>query len=222
MTQSSGLATEDDALRMRLYELLDERVARERRWRFWRLAAGHLVVGVVLAYAFVFEQSRYVALTPILYGIVVMDGLKSSVRLLYLQQQLVGVEAKLREREPLFSWTTDYGFFGRKNHIERWDVDLQMIPETAQYLLIVSIYLGLIAASLMAWTPLENGAVAFGVGTTRELLVFGYGTFTVLFGVVVGIAYLHYQRAHRNIREVTARSDDRATRSRQTDLEDAT
>jgi hypothetical protein len=194
-----GGATTDDRLRMDLYELLHDRAERERRWQFWRLAAGHLVVGVILAYAFVSSELRFVALTPILYGIVVMDGLKTSVRMLYIQQQLAELEAKLAAREPLFSWAVDYGYFGRDQRIEIEGVDLNSVPETAQYVLIVSIYLALVAASLVTWRPLDAGSAGVAVGVSRNLLLLGYGTFTVLFAVIVSVGYLHYDRVRERV-----------------------
>jgi len=207
-----GGPTTDDRLRMDLYELLHDRAERERRWQFWRLAAGHLVVGVILAYAFLTGELRFVALTPILYGIVVMDGLKTSVRMLYIQQQLAQLEAKLAAREPLFNWTIDYGYFGRDQRIEIDGVDLNTVPETAQYVLIVSIYLALVVASLVTWRPLDPGSAGVAIGVSRNLLLLGYGTFTALFAVIVGVGYLHYDRvrervaaASRSHREATTR-----------------
>jgi hypothetical protein len=194
-----GGPTTDDRLRMDLYELLHDRAERERRWQFWRLAAGHLVVGVILAYAFVSGELRFVSLTPILYGIVVMDGLKTSVRMLYIQQQLAELEAKLSAREPLFSWVIDYGYFGRDQRIEIDGVDLNSVPETAQYVLILSIYLALVAASLVTWRPLEAGSAGVAVGVSRNLLLLGYGTFTLLFGAIVAVGYLHYDRVRERV-----------------------
>jgi hypothetical protein len=200
--RTTPASPDDDGLRMSLYELLHHRVETERRWQFWRLAGGHLVIGVILAYAFIFRELRFIALTPILYGIVVMDGLKTSVRILYLQQRLAELEAKLSEREPLFDWVCEYGYFGEGQRIEVWDVDLNSVPETAQYVLILSIYVALIAASLLTWRPLGAGGSAFGVGATRNLLLLGYGTFTVLFAVIVAVGYLHYERVRDRIDEV--------------------
>jgi len=198
----------DDRLRMELYELLHERAEKERQWQFWRLAAGHAVVGVILGYAFVFDQWRFVSLTPILYGIVVLDGLKTSIRMLYLQQQLVELEAKLAERERLFNWVTDYGFFGPGKRVEVWDVDLNTVPETAQYTLILVIYVGLLGASLITWQPLRPDAVAFGLPVTRALLLFGYATFTVLLVAILGVGYLHYERVRSRIVDVAAGRGD--------------
>ncbi|MFB6155430.1 MAG: hypothetical protein ABEJ22_06010 [Haloferacaceae archaeon] len=195
-------ATDDDALRLSLYELLHGRLENERRWQFWRLAAGHFVVGVILAYAFLTGRLRFVALTPILYGIVVMDGLKTSVRMLYLQQRLAELEAKLAAREPLFEWVCEYGHFGEGQRIEVWDVDVNSVPETAQYVLIVSIYVALVAAALLTWTPLGASGSAFGVGASRNLLLVGYATFTALFGVIVAVGYLHYDRVRERIAEI--------------------
>jgi hypothetical protein len=185
----------DDDLRMRLYELLHERARTERKWQFWRLAAGHLVIGVIVAYAFVFGRWRFVALTPILYGIVVMDALKYSVRLLHVQRHLVAVERELGEREPLFGWVDEYGFFGAGRRVSVEGVDLNKIPEVAQFALIGSIYLALVAVSLVVWTPLDGASGAadsFLVG--RGHLVVSYGLFSLLFAVVVYVGYVHYRR----------------------------
>lgn len=199
--QGSGPPRDENGLRIRLYELLHERAEHERRWQFRRLAAGHLVVGVILAYAFVFGTWRFVALTPILYGIVVLDGLRSAVRMLYLQQQLVEVEVELADTEPLFEWVTRYGLFGEGRRIEVWDVDLNIIPETAQYVLILSIYLGLIVAALMTWTPLGADSVVGG-GISGSLLVVAYATFTVLLGAIILVSYLHYRRVSDRIASI--------------------
>lgn len=196
----AGEGDEQDRLRVDLYQLLHERAERERRWQFLRLGAGHLVVGTILAYAFLFDAGRFIALTPILYGIVVMDGLKSSVRILYLQQQLTEVESKLSRSEPLYNWVSQYGLFGRGRQIEFWDVDLNSLPETFQYVLILGIYVGLMIGALVAWTPLDGDAVP----VTRELLILGYASFTLLFGLVVAIGYLHYQRVRRQIAATAA------------------
>jgi len=185
----------DDELRMRLYEVLHDRARTERKWQFWRLAAGHLVIGVIVAYAFVFGRWRFVALTPILYGIVVMDALKYSVRLLHVQRHLVAVERALGERDPLFGWVDEYGFFGAGRRVSVEGVDLNKIPEIAQFALIGSIYLALVAVSLVVWTPLDGAsgpASSFLVG--RGHLVVSYTLFSALFAVVVYVGYVHYRR----------------------------
>lgn len=203
----SERAVGDDRLRMDLYELLHERAETERRWQFWRLAAGHAVVGVILAYAVLSGNLRFISLTPILYGIVVLDGLKTSVRMLYLQQQLVELEAKLADREPLFEWVSEYGVLGPGRRLELFDVDVNTVPETAQYALIVTIYLSLIAASLLTWTPLSD-ATGAGLPVTRSLLLVGYVTFTALLVVILFVGYVHYERVRTRIRDVRAAAAD--------------
>lgn len=196
-SDSTGLA--DDELRMRLYELLHDRARTERKWQFWRLAAGHLVIGVIVAYAFLFDRWRFVALTPILYGVVVMDGLKYSVRLLYLQRHLVALEAELAEREPLFEWVSEYGFFGPGRRVPVEDIDLNRIPEFAQVALIGAIYVTLIVASLLVWRPVRPAAATSGFLTTRGHLLVSYGLFTLLFAAVVYVGYVHYRRVQAEI-----------------------
>lgn len=200
-TEGDGSGTRDDDLRMGLYELLHERAAAERRWQFWRLAAGHLAVGAVVVVAFLFDL-RFIALTPVLYGVVVMDALKTSVSRLYLQQRLVELEAKLADREPLFAWVSDYGVFGRGDRIEYGDLDLNTVPRTALFALIGSIYLGLIAASLLVWSPLDSPAGGVAVPVTRELLLLGYTSFSLLFAGILFVGYLHYQRVRDRVLEV--------------------
>lgn len=192
---------------MDLYELLHDRAETERRWQFWRLAAGHIAIGLVVAYALVFERWRLVSLTPILYGIVVLDGLKYAVRMLYLQQQLVALEAKLADREPLFEWVTRYGFFGSGRRIEVEDVDLNRVPELAQVGLIGTVYASLIVISLLAWRPLEDAPPLFGFRVTRELLLVGYGTFTVLLAVIVFVGYLHYRRVRGRVERIAGQGE---------------
>jgi len=189
------MALDDDDRRLRLYELLHDRARTERKWQFWRLAAGHLVIGIIVAYAFVFGRWRFVALTPILYGIVVMDALKYSVRLLHIQRHLVAVERALGERDPLFGWVDEYGFFGAGRRVSVEGVDLNKIPEVAQFALIGSIYVALVAVSLIVWTPpggASGPASSFLVG--RGHLLVSYGLFSLLFAIVVYVGYVHYRR----------------------------
>ncbi len=185
---------DSDDLRMRLYEVLHERARTERKWQFWRLAVGHVVIGVIVAYAFASGRWRFIALTPVLYGIVVMDALKYSVRLLHVQQHLVAVERTLAEHEPLFGWVDDYGFFGSGRRVSLEGVDLNKIPEIAQFALIGTIYLALVAISLLVWTPPDSAGPAGGIRVTRGYLAVSYGTFTLLFAVVVYVGYVHYRR----------------------------
>jgi len=196
----------DDDLRMRLYEVLHQRARTERKWQFWRLAAGHLVIGVIVAYAFVFGRWRFVALTPILYGVVVMDALKYSVRLLHVQRHLVAVERELGERDPLFGWVDEYGFFGAGRRVSVEGVDLNKIPEIAQFALIGSIYVALIAVSLLVWAPPGGPGSAGSFLVTRGHLLVSYGLFSVLFAVVVYVGYVHYRR----VRDAIGASDGRS------------
>jgi hypothetical protein len=206
MSQESAEAgrVADDRLRLDLYELYHERAERTRRWQFLRLGAGHLVVGTILAYAFVFDGWRFVALTPVLYGIVVMDALKYSVRLLYLERQLVALEAKLQRREPLFDWATEFGFFGEGDAVEVGGVDLTVIPETTQYVLILSIYVVLVAGSLVAWQPLDSATP----GVTVELLAGSYAVFSLLFATIIAVGYAHYQRVSGEIESLRGDTEE--------------
>lgn len=197
--ESPDRSVSTDRLRMDLYELLHERAETERQWQFWRLAAGHAVVGAILGYAILFENWRFVSLTPVLYGIVVLDGLKTSIRMLYLQRQLVELEGKLSAREPLFDWVSQYGLFGPGRRLELWEVDVNSVPETAQYALILSVYLGLIVVSLITWTPLSEESGAVGIPVTRSLLLVSYATFTLLLAVIVFVGYLHFKRVRDQI-----------------------
>lgn len=187
-----------DRLRMDLYRLLHDRAESERKWQFWRLAAGHLVVGTVLAYAFATRRWRFLALTPVLYGVVVIDGLKYGIRMLYLQERLVDVETRLADRDPAFDWVSEYGFFGAGREVRVDDVDLNKVPEMAQFVLIATIYLGLVAAALLAWGD-DPAPGAPGVPVSRALLALGYASFTAVFALIVGVGYLHYRRVQRRI-----------------------
>jgi hypothetical protein len=197
--QGSDDGAESD-LQLALYERFTERAAAERRWQFVRLAAGHAVVGTIVAYAVLFDAPRYVALAPILYGIVVLDALKYSVRRLYLQERLADLETELAAREPLATWVTDHGFFGRADTVEWAGIDLDRVPELAQYALVGAIYLGLVAVGLVAWRPLPaDGAV---LPVTRGLLAVSYGTFTLLVLGIVLVARVHYHRVRRRFADM--------------------
>lgn len=194
-TNADSADLSDDELRMRLYELLHERARTERKWQFWRLAAGHLVISVIVAYVFLSSRWRLLALTPILYGIVVMDGLKYSIRLLHIERHLVAVESELVEREPLFGWVSEYGFFGSGQRIPVEDLDLNRIPELAQMFLIGTIYVTLVAISVLVWSQPESS----GFGVSRELLLVSYGSFSLLVAIFVYIGYVHYKRVQTDI-----------------------
>lgn len=193
----AGSAGATENLQWSLYELLTERAEHERRWQFRRLAAGHAVVLGLVAGALLWQTPRYVALTPILYGIVVLDGLQFSVRRLYLQERLVDLEADLAEREPQATWVTDHGYFGRADTVEWNGVDLDRIPEFAQYGLIGAIYLGLVLVGVAAWRPLPDAGALLPV--TRGLLVLAYGVFTLLVVAIVLVARVHYHRVRRRV-----------------------
>lgn len=192
---SAEAATED--VQWSLYELLTDRAEHERRWQFVRLAAGHAVVLGIAAIAVAWQAPRYVALTPVLYGIVVLDGLQFSVRRLYLQERLVELEADLAAREPRATWVTDHGVFGRADTVEWEGVDLDRVPEFAQYGLIAAIYLGLVLVGVAAWRPLPDAGALLPV--TRGLLGLAYGVFTLLVVAIVLVARIHYHRVRRRV-----------------------
>lgn len=197
----------DGELQVRLYELLHERARTERKWLFWRLAAGHLIVGLIVGYAFVSRQWRFIVLTPILYGIAVMDGLKYVVRLFHLERQFVALETKLAEREPLFECVSEYGFFGAGHRVELEGVDLNWMPEIAQLCLVGAIYLTLVAASLLVWTPL-GATPTGGFRVTRVHLLVAYVAFTWLFALVAFVGYRHYQQVRDETRNARERAED--------------
>lgn len=186
---------ERDELRVRLYETLHDQVERERQWRLKRMTRGMAIIAGIVAVALVVDL-RFLSLTPVIYGVVVMDGLKSSVELLYLERHMGRLEAELREREPLFNWVTRYGTFGPGKRLEMYDVDLNVIPNTALTTLLVAVYFALVAVSLQTWTPLAGAANASGALTRTTLLVM-YAVFTVVFLGIVGVGYLHFQRVER-------------------------
>lgn len=183
-----------DELRLRLYELLENRLEKERQWRLVRTAGGGVVIGGILVFAMMTDQLRLIALTPILFGIAVMAGLKSTVDMLYLQRNMVRLERELQEREPLFSWMSDYGVFGGAQAIEFEEVDLNVIPNTALGVMILAIYLVLMVMGYWSWTPLADSSIGLGGNVGRGLLIVGYVTFTVLVAVIGIVGYLHYRR----------------------------
>lgn len=182
-----------DELRIRLYELLLRQVENERRWRLLRLAGGFAVIGIVLGYAFVFDQLRFIAVTPLLYGIVLMAGLRSSIEILYLHSHLIRIETALESTEPLFHWVSRYGTFGEGQALEIAEIDLNIIPNTALYTLAVVIYFVLAVLGLRTWTPLRS-ASTLGGSITRSVLAVAYILFTIVFLAIIIVAYLHFRR----------------------------
>lgn len=195
VTDGDGELSRDD-LRIELYGLLMRRAENERRWRLVRLAGGFAVIGLVLGYALVFDDLRFVSVTPILYGVVVMAGLRSSIEILYLTRHLVRIEDVLAEREPLFRWVSAYGVFGDGQALYLAEVDLNVIPDTALYTLVVAVYFVLVGLGLAAWTPLP-GASGGLVPVTRGTLLLSYVLFSAVFLAIVVVAYLHYRRLAR-------------------------
>ena len=183
-----------DELRLRLYEVLEHRLEKERQWRLIRTAGGGAVIGGIVGFALLTDQLQIIALTPVLFGIAVMAGLKSTVDMLYLQRHMVQLEREFQDREPLFAWMSDYGVFGGAQAIEFEEVDLNVIPNTALAVLIGSIYVVLMVIGYWTWAPIQDSAVFLGGSIGRGVLVVGYVTFTALVLVIVVVGYLHYQR----------------------------
>lgn len=190
-----------DELRLRLYESLERRVELEREARLRRLFWSGLAIVGLLGYAIAVGPPAVIALTPILFGLVVMDALRTTVTIWYLQRHLVQVEARLREREPLFSWVSRYGSLSGGRSLELSGVNLNEIPRIALYLLLVTVYLSLVALSLQVWPAGGAGAATFDV--SRSQLLVGYGLFTVVFGLIVAVTYLNFRRLRRSIENQT-------------------
>ncbi|MEF8776500.1 MAG: hypothetical protein V5A43_08365 [Haloarculaceae archaeon] len=190
-----------DELRLRLYESLERRVELERESRLRRLLWSGIAIVGLLGYAIAVGPAAVVALTPILFGLVVMDALRTTVTIWYLQRHLVQVEAELRDREPLFSWVSRYGSLSGGRSLELSGVNLNEIPRIALYVLLVTVYLALVALSLQVWPAGDAGAAAFAVSRTQLLV--GYGLFTVVFGLIVAVVYLNFKRLRRSIADRT-------------------
>jgi hypothetical protein len=187
-------------LRVRLYELLQRKLERERRSRMARATRGGLLVAVVFGYAVVSGEPRFVALTPVLYGVVAMDGLKSTVKILYLHHRLARVEAELGEAEPLYDWTSRHGVFGDVPRIEVADFDLNEIPTIALVVSVAAGYVGLVVLSVRVWMASPGrSAAAVASPLSVEVLLVGYAVLTVALLVISGVGYLHFQRLSRDV-----------------------
>jgi hypothetical protein len=190
--RTTGEAVE---LRVRLYELLHRKLERERTSRMTRATRGGLLVAVVFGYAVVSGDLRFIALTPVLYGVVAMDGLKSTVKILYLNRHLVRVEDEIGEQEPLYDWASRHGVFGDLPRIEVADFDLNEIPTIALVVSVAAGYVGLVVLSVRTWTA--DGAGSLPV--SLDVLLVGYGVLTLVLFVISGVGYLHLQRLSREI-----------------------
>ncbi|WP_380679946.1 hypothetical protein [Salinigranum sp. GCM10025319] len=182
-------------LRVRLYELLHRKLERERTSRMTRATRGGLLVASVFGYAVVSGDLRFIALTPVLYGVVAMDGLKSTVKILYLNHHLVRVEDDLGEQEPLYDWASRHGVFGDLPRIEVADFDLNEIPTIALVVSVAAGYVGLVVLSVRTWTA--DGAGSLPV--SLDVLLVGYGVLTLVLLVISGVGYLHLQRLSREV-----------------------
>ena len=191
----------DDERLLRLFESLEHRVEVERRSRLRRLIWGSVVIVGLFGYALSLGPVDFVALTPILFGVLVLDALRSTVTIWHLQRHLVRVEAKLRERESLFSWTSQHGSLAGGPSLELSGVNLNEIPRVALYVLLLTVYLALVALSMQVW-PARSTTSALSIPVTRELLLVGYATFTVLFALIVGVAYLNFRRLRRSVEDL--------------------
>jgi hypothetical protein len=190
-------------LRVRLYELLHRKLERERTSRMTRATRGGLLVAVVFGYAVVSGDPRFIALTPVLYGVVAMDGLKSTVKILYLQHHLARVEAGLGEAEPLYDWTSRHGVFGDVPRIEVADFDLNEIPTIALVVSVAAGYVGLVVLSVRAWTASPE-ASSVTPPLSVEVLLVGYAVLTLVLLVISGVGYLHFQRLSRDFETARA------------------
>ena len=197
----------DVELRIRLYELLHRKLERERTSRMTRATRGGLLVAAVFGYAALSGDLRFVALTPVLYGVVAMDGLKSTVKILYLNHHLVRVERELGEREPLYDWASRHGAFGEVPRIEVADFDLNEIPTLALVVSVAAGYVALVVLSVRTWAAAGAGAGGSSLAppVSLDLLLVGYATLTVVLLVISGVGYLHLQRLSREVE--TARGD---------------
>jgi len=190
---------QSDERRIRLYELLHRKLESERTSRMTRATRGGLLIAVVFGYAVVSGDLRFIALTPVLYGVVAMDGLKSTVKILYLTHHLVRVERALSEREPLYDWASRHGVFGDVPRIEVADFDLNEIPTIALVVSVVAGYVALVALSIRTWTVPTEGSQLLSVPVSLDLLLVGYATLTLVLLVISAVGYLHFQRLARQV-----------------------
>lgn len=190
-----------DERRLRLYESLERRVERERQSRLQRLLWGGLGVVGLLGYAVAVGPPAVVALTPMLFGVLVMDALRTTVTIWYLQRHLIQVEAALREVEPLFAWVSRYGSLSGGRALELSGVNLNEIPRIALYLLLGTTYLALVVLSVQVW-PAEP-TTEIGRTVSRGQLVVAYGLFTAVFALILGVVYLNFRRLRRSVDDLT-------------------
>lgn len=190
-----------DERQLRLYESLERRVDRERRSRLQRLRWGGLGVVALLGYAVAVGPPAVVALTPIFFGLLVMDALRTTVTIWYLQRHLIQVETALREREPLFAWVSRYGSLSGGRALELGGVNLNEIPRIALYLLLVTVYLALVVLSIRVWPTDPTSELARAV--SRDQLLVAYGSFSVAFALIVGVVYLNFRRLRRSVDDLT-------------------
>jgi hypothetical protein len=189
-------------VQLRAYELLQRRLERERQWRLVRLTGGTGVTAAVVAYAIAIGELSFVAVTPVLYGVTIMAGLRSTVEILYLTRHGVRLESKLRAVEPEFAWLSKYGPFADGQALYADDVDLNTIPRTALAVLLASAYFVLIALGLATWDP--SATAGGGVTVTTELLAVSYALFSAVFLAVVAVGGLHYRRIDRELHDERA------------------
>ena len=195
-SRETGTAVE---LRVRLYELLHRKLERERTSRLTRATRGGVLVAIVFGYAVVSGDLRFIALTPVLYGVVAMDGLKSTVKILYLNRHLVRVEDGLGDHEPLYDWASRHGVFGDLPRIEVADFDLNEIPTIALVVSVAAGYVGLVVLSVRTWTATGTGASQVPPPVPLDVLLVGYAVFTLVLLVISGVGYVHLQRLSREI-----------------------
>lgn len=193
-----GNDTDATEVQLRGYELLQRRLERERQWRLVRLTGGTGVTAAVLAYAVAIGELSFVAVTPILYGVTIMAGLRSTVEILYLTRHAIRLESKLRATEPDFAWLSEYGPFGGGQALYAGGVDLNTIPRTALAVLLASAYFVLVVLGLGTWDPAATAGG--GVTVTTELLAVSYALFSLVFLAIVAVGGLHYRRIGRELR----------------------
>jgi hypothetical protein len=162
-----------------------------------RATRGGLLVAAVFGYAVVTGDLRFIALTPVLYGVVAMDGLKSTVKILYLNRHLVRVEDDLGDHEPLYDWASRHGVFGDLPRIEVADFDLNEIPTIALVVSVAAGYVGLVVLSVRTWTASRAGESGVAPPVPLDALLVGYAVLTLILLVISGVGYVHLQRLSR-------------------------
>lgn len=153
------------------------------------LLSGLSLIGVVLAYALLSGEFVFLAVIPILIGVLTVHTIQQLNGILYVARHLARIEREYVEDHPLFEWELRYGMVGTDREMRQWGINWTHVPQAIVLVLAGLGYVGTVYAAYAVWPP--QGVDILTIGLTRGGLLAIYVLVTVLVGVAGYSFYLH-------------------------------